>query len=193
MLKDKKMQLNDLYLMMQDDIAKSLLGPHNQIYGEIHKFSAKKLFKLLKINKDDHFLDIGSGLGKLVLQTYLQTNACSVTGIEINAQRHSIACSALELAKKKYFADDKQREIKFINGDFLLQQFDQISIAYVCSTAFEPELIYAIGNKLNNMPKVHTVASLRKLPTLKGFRLNKIVYLHCSWDLAPCYIYKRAY
>ena len=51
-------------------------------YGEMLYPSVKKLLNKLQIESNDIFLDLGSGLGKLVLQVWMQTILKSVIGIE---------------------------------------------------------------------------------------------------------------
>lgn len=162
----------------------------NEVYGELYYYSVIKLLKQLHITEQDHFLDIGSGLGKLVLQVFLTTPAHSVTGIEINPQRHEIATNVQEQIIKRY-PEHTQRHLNMILGDFLYFHAPNVTIAYTCSTVFSYALLEAIGEKLNTIETLHTVVSLRKLPDLLNFRLSKKLFLQGTWDNTVCYIYRR--
>jgi len=184
--------LEKLYGSYQADIRQCLFSQSNEIYGELYYYSVKKLLKYLKITSEDRFLDIGSGLARLIFQVFLTTNAASVSGIEINAARHSIADRIKEKIEEKLpelFVGKKSLEL--IMGDFLNHFFDSISVIYVCSTVFSFELLQAIGQKINEMETVRRVASMRKMPDLTRFALVKKIYLQGTWDRTVCYLYVR--
>ena len=67
------------------------------IYGEITYNGVKTLAHSINF-RDKHFLDIGSGIGKAVVQIALETDVKSSTGYEIIPARFNISCQA----KKKY-------------------------------------------------------------------------------------------
>lgn len=180
------------YAALEDKIRASLFAHDNEIYGELYYYSVVKLLSNLTINPCDHFLDIGSGLGKLVFQVFLTTPAKAVTGIEINAARHEIAQNLKDTIL--HFQDNPftaLRSLNIIQGDFLKQDWTNVTIVYVCSTVFSYALLEAMGQKINNMQTVHTVVSLRKLADLLNFRLKKKIFLQGTWDKTVCYIYER--
>jgi SAM-dependent methyltransferase len=169
-----------------------------EIYGELYYYSAVKLLQELNIRRDDHFLDIGSGLGKLVYQVFYTTPVRTVTGIEINKNRHEIATGFKERiltqinpCLKKNKNNILERNLHFIHGDMLVTDFQDVTIAYVCATVFSYDLLTRVGQKINSMPSVKTVVSLRKLPDLLRFTLRKKMFLQGSWDTTVCYIYER--
>jgi len=168
-----------------------LFGSSNEIYGELYYYSVVELLKYLKITPTDHFLDIGSGLGKLVFQIFLSTEAENVTGIEINEERHVIACNIKAKLKQQLPQLFIHRTLDLIEGDFLNYNFDKISIIYLCSTVFSETLLQNIGTKINVMPNVKTIASLRKLPYLTHFKITKRIFLHSTWDRVACYLYSK--
>lgn len=181
-----------LYHPCNREIHQSFFSKSNEIYGELYYYSIVELLKHLEITENDHFLDIGSGLGKVVFQVFLTTNAASVTGIEINQQRHAIAGQIAETIRRELPAVFEQNHtLNFINNDFLKQDFVHISIIYVCSTVFEAPLLDAIGHKINQMHTVKKVVSSRKLPNLDHFEITEKFFLHGSWDKVAFYLYCR--
>lgn len=164
----------------------------DEIYGELLYYSAVKLLKHLKLTPQDHFLDIGSGLGKLVFQIFLTTQVASVTGIEINHARHGIAENVKQKLQNQFpTAFNQNRQLNLIHGDFLKHDFETVTQIYVCSTVFSGDLLRAIAEKVNAMSRVQTIVSLRKLPHLTHFKLSKKLFLHASWDYTTCYLYTR--
>lgn len=185
--------LEQLYTPYAKDIKQSLLFDGNEQYGELYYYSYQQLLNDLMITDSDHFLDIGSGLGKIIFQTFLNTQAASVTGIEINTQRYQIAAHIKDTLchqLPELFAN--QRHLHVIQGDFLKHNFTHISIIYVCATVFSFELLSAVGKKINGMRQVKKITSFGKLPHLDKFKLIKKIFLHADWERVPCYIYERS-
>jgi 16S rRNA A1518/A1519 N6-dimethyltransferase RsmA/KsgA/DIM1 with predicted DNA glycosylase/AP lyase activity len=184
--------ISKIYNPFDKEIKQCLISKPNEIYGELYYYSVVKLLKYLKITENDHFLDIGSGLGKIALQIFLTTNAASVTGIEINKKRHKIAYQLQAVIKQQLpelFSFD--RSLNLIEGDFLQYDFKNIHIIYICSAIFSFELLEAVGKKINTMNSVKKVVSFRKLPYLDKFEITQKLFLHASWDKIACFIYSR--
>lgn len=183
--------LDKVYAAFDSDIKKTLHFKGNEIYGEILYYSAIKLIKYLGLTPQDHFLDIGSGLGKLAFYVYFASQAASVTGIEINSARHAIAMRVAEVIQAQLPRMFDSREFSLIEGNFLEASFDKTTMVYICSTIFSYDLLEKIGLKLNTMPNIIKIASFRKLPFLSNFTCVKKMLIHCSWERVGCYIYER--
>lgn len=184
--------LEQLYAPYARDIQKSQLFYENEQYGELYYYSYMTLLSYLNMTDTDHFLDIGSGLGKIIFQTFLTSSVASVSGIEINTQRHQISTKIKETLQQQLpelFTHDRQLQI--IQGDFLKHSFTHISVVYVCATVFSFELLKAIGKKVNSMQQVKKIVSFGKLPYLNNFKLINNIFLHADWERVPCFIYER--
>ena len=59
-------------------------------YGRFLPFATHKMFGMVNLNKDDIFIDIGSGIGNTCLQASY-TVGCDSRGIELVKDRHAIA------------------------------------------------------------------------------------------------------
>ena len=180
-----------LYQPFSNEIKESLFAGNNERYGELCYYSVVKLLKHLNITRHDNFLDLGSGLGKLLFQIALTTEAQQITGIEINPKRYAIASSILATMKNQLPEHFKSKNVTLIEGDFLEAPLHSITMIYVCNMVFSSNLLDAIGKKINTMETVKTVVSFRKLPYLSCFKLTKKIFLHASWDYIACYLYKR--
>ena len=160
-------------------------------YGEMLYPSVKKLLNKLQIESNDIFLDLGSGLGKLALQVWMQTILKSVIGIEA---REELSRQTNEVVHQIYqgfpFFWENDRHFKIITGDFLNTDWEKATIVYTCSTCFRPELLTAIGDRLNSETSVMQVLSLRALPTFTRLPLKEVFSVECSWDTALCYLYR---
>ena len=180
----------DANCYVQQNINKSY--SQNEIYGELYYYSMVKLLNYLDITTKDHFLDLGCGCGKILFQVLLTTKATSITGIEINNNRFIVASKINAMITKQLpEIFNNRKNLQLIHGDFLKQNFDNITIIYVCCTIFSIELLYAIEKKINNMPNVQKVISFKQLPNLNHFILKKKIFVHGDWDYAMCYLYIR--
>lgn len=181
-----------LYGPFAEDIRFSQLPKGNQIYGELFYYSFVQLLENLILTEEDHFLDIGSALGKIVFQMYLTTRVKTVTGIEINHTRHSIAAKIkikMQYQLPELFSGT--RKLTLIEGDFLDHAFDKITLVYLCSTAFSYDLLKTMGKKINSMQNARNIISFRKIPNLSNFKITQKLFLPASWDNVACYIYTR--
>ena len=69
-------------------------------YGEITYEGGKQLLKHLSLHRNDVFYDLGSGIGRFVIQTYLESPAKKVVGIELSKLRAKQAKKAFDRMKK---------------------------------------------------------------------------------------------
>jgi hypothetical protein len=180
--------LNEVY----DDIQAKHAYPLPRDYGEILFEGTAKLLSFIQTNKQDIFVDFGSGRGKAVAQLFLQTNMQEVKGIELNFSLHQQAEAAAQRLKKElpdFFKEG--RKLSFIQGDFLNYPLEGTTIALVNATCFSQQLINSLGLRLNTIKGLHTVLSSRPIATLTHFTFQYSVRIECSWDTALCYVYKN--
>jgi len=161
-------------------------------YGELLYPSVKKLLHIARLAPTDIFLDLGSGLGKCVLQIFLQTALQKVIGIEAIPALHQQACQAQEQMQAALPFLWENRTLDLVEGNFLEKDWQGATIVYSCSTCFDRRLLNAIGHKINEEKQVQQVFSLRALPTLKRLRLKKVFVVECSWDSALCFYYTHS-
>lgn len=162
-----------------------------QSYGEILVPSVAELCQYAQLTPNDVFVDLGAGLGKLVIQVFLQTPVRKAIGVEIVPNLHAASISAREqvyIELPELF--EQGRQLEFILGDFLLVPFLDATVLLLCAVCFPPTLLDSIGHLINTLPHVHTVFSLRPLPNLKRLQFVKTIRVECSWDTALCYVYR---
>ena len=161
------------------------------IYGEINQKALSTLLDYLNLGPKDIFYDLGSGVGKVVLQTVLTTNVGQAYGIELSATRYQEAKAALEKAKS--IASLTPGRLKFLNQDLLLADLSKATVVYTCSTAFSAGFMTKLTERLSQFKQPFRLVSLQDLPTTKNFELLDILKLDMSWTRkAPVHIYRRA-
>lgn len=184
---------------MINTINKSNGSNHNpSTYGEVTQLGARQLFHYMKMYNYDchdiHFIDLGSGNGKLVIQAYLEiSNLKQVEGIELSSIRHNVAMQSwndmketakvtrhktIELSNcihKNEIMDnylpqeyDNYDEIglNLIQGDLFAMDVSKATHIYVASLCFTDTMMNELSTKIINEcdDKI-----LRCVATLKPF------------------------
>lgn len=155
-------------------------GGHPQ-YGEITYDSAAHLLDDLHLSRHDVFYDLGSGVGKLVLQVYLTTPVKRSVGIEISPTRWNIS----EAAHKEVVTDDhliQGRELVFINQNLTKAPLSDATVCFISGLTFPPQLLQSIMDRLSALDHEVKVLSVMPLPTHKQFALVKTYNLPMSWS-----------
>ena len=164
-------------------------------------------------------VDLGSGLGKIVLQLALDVRcsaASTFLGVELAQSRHNVAvagCTALEsigrdgVAVRGDVRDELRQSmvsalrsddvssagaIKFIRGDITLPIYRDATHVFANSLLFPAVLSEKVCRELSQCPRLRVVVSSRTLPLPESiFRLAGFVPLAVSWqnELFPMAVY----
>lgn len=155
-------------------------GGHPQ-YGEIPYDSAAHILNDLTLSKHDIFYDLGSGVGKLVLQVYLTTPVKRSIGIELSKMRFNIA----ESCRKQATLDEHTttgRDLIFLNQNIYATNISDATVCFISGLTFPPRLIQSIMDRLSVIEHNVKVISVMPLPEHKQFKLIKTYQLPMSWD-----------
>ncbi len=176
-------------------------------YGEISYDSLQYILDREPFSPNDIVYDLGSGVGKVVMQIFLNTPAHKVIGLELSASRNSNAQQALNsfqsmLHYSRYkYINNKKRELAFHNEDILKANIDDATIIYMCSTCFAPELLEKLVDKFEAVGrkgighKELKIITLKELPDYQahGFHLDRTYSLSMSWSkngaTSPVFVY----
>ena len=153
----------------------------NPTYGEITHDSTTKLFKILNLTKDDVIYDLGSGVGKFILQAYLNTTVKKTVGVELSKTRIKLANEALSRFKIQNHLR-KNASIEFREENFSKTDISDAIVIYLCSTCFSPELMKAISNKMLKCKKGLKIATLKTLPPDPNYRYIATHTLPMTWS-----------
>ncbi|KAH9260156.1 hypothetical protein BASA81_001931 [Batrachochytrium salamandrivorans] len=88
-------------------------------YGRTRSPFVQQILDLTNVSAQDTFLDLGSGIGSVVLQASAVTG-CEAIGVEICVGRHQVALQ-LQTAFEREFAN----KVSFLHGDFRTQHIFQ--------------------------------------------------------------------
>jgi [histone H3]-lysine79 N-trimethyltransferase len=150
-------------------------GPRT--YGELMPKGTECLAKTLKLTTNSTFLDIGSGLGNVVLGL-ARLKGCIAIGVELDNGLHEGAKKAKEeMIKKATRHNDKELIRKLKKTSFFNSSIEvfiippETTAIFINNLMFETELNLKIINKLKQMKylgKIATLVPLTNLPRRNG-------------------------
>lgn len=157
-------------------------------YGEITLLGSRQLFHHMgltsKSNEQDfHFYDLGSGGGRLVIQSYLELPSVSKSvGIELSPSRHKIASQTYtdlqkngniktirNLSRKSWGIEPKEDAdnsgIDLYEGDLFKLDISKATHIYASSLCFSEQMMELLVDKIEReATSLCCIASLRMLP-----------------------------
>lgn len=163
----------------------------SETYGEILYPSVAKLLTKMQLTDTDVFADLGSGLGKLVLQAFLTTSVKAAVGIEIIPELHQRALNAAYKVQQDlpaFYAEG--REVTFLQGSFLEVSLVKASVILIGSPCFSPKLLASVGTIINRLPRIRLLMSLRPMVNLRRLAFKETLRIEGSWDTSLCYLYR---
>jgi precorrin-6B methylase 2 len=164
----------------------------NPTYGEILPESLAQLIKKLELTKKDVLFDLGSGAGKVCIQVAL-TSPAKAVGIELSSTRHALAQKIKQKIIGEYILTDAKK-LEFIEGNITEFNLCSGTVFFMCSTCFSDELMKTLTQKLEKIPHLIKIVSLRTLPVdvSSVIKLIDTLSLPMSWsDASSVYIYEK--
>lgn len=173
---------------------RSLFGGRKEhVYGEITTEGFRKLAQACGLGPSDVFVDLGSGLGAVVLQAAEEFRVRRSCGVELAPSRHRLALAARSAAP----AEVRERVV-LVEGDIGASEtagllMEKSTVLWLANLLFDGPLERRIAVLIEASPAVRCVAALRPISGgLDGFELDKApVLCQMSWDWHDCAIYRR--
>lgn len=100
-------------------------------YGRTRSPFVQQVIELTKLTHDDFFLDLGSGIGSVVLHAAAVVG-CRSAGVEICVGRHEVALK-LQTAFARFLPDNATK-VEFLHGDFRSEKI--FTLARQCTVLF---------------------------------------------------------
>lgn len=154
-------------------------------YGEIYLEDFIDMLNAAGAHAGQHFWDLGSGLGKLVLTAGLL--GMDATGVEIVNQRYEQACAAMQQAELQGIGDD-HGSVSFLHGSFYNIDFSDADILFINSVLFSDEMMEVIAKKARSLKHGARIISYLSLPDAGDrrsigtwFKRGKSISLKASW------------
>lgn len=118
----------------------STQGSFAWTYGELTFDGAAQLKELLDVSACDVFYDLGSGLGRLILQAHLQWGVARSVGVELSGDRHQKAVTAAQRLSAQGCLDPSRR-INLINDNLLACDVSDATCVYLACTCWDSDFM----------------------------------------------------
>ncbi|XP_047199114.1 histone-lysine N-methyltransferase, H3 lysine-79 specific isoform X2 [Hippoglossus stenolepis] len=147
-----------------------------EVYGETSFDLVAQIIDEMEMMEDDTFVDLGSGVGQVVLQVAAATNCKHYYGVE-KADIPATYAESMDKEFKKWMKwyGKKHGEYTLERGDFLSEEWkDRIantSIIFVNNFAFGPEVDHQLKERFANMKEGGKIVSSKPFAPL-NFRIN---------------------
>ena len=153
------------------------------VYGEVT--TPETIFRALSLNAKDHFIDLGSGRGQLVLAAATRTAGpipVHSRGVELIDLRHEVAAEAKAQAPAEVQA---RCDVKC--GDALKEDLTSVTKAFLCNTTFSACLnqSFARAFAIKVAPKLEQVATM--MPFADSYAAEAGLVLTCVTAVKATY------
>lgn len=138
----------------------------------------------VQLNKNDVFYDLGSGVGNVCQHVFKTTNVRKCVGIEYDNDRF--------LESKKLEKTKGQRQMTFIQGNFMHQDWSDATVLFMDSIMFNDDTLQQIEHKaLTTCPHLRYVISMKQLPSTTALQYVKTVKnIKVSWGSSQYNVYR---
>ncbi|KAF0042262.1 hypothetical protein F2P81_005794 [Scophthalmus maximus] len=147
-----------------------------EVYGETSFDLVAQIIDEMEMMEDDTFVDLGSGVGQVVLQVAAATNCKHYYGVE-KADTPATYAESMDKEFKKWMKwyGKKHGEYTLERGDFLSEEWKErianTSIIFVNNFAFGPEVDHQLKERFANMKEGGKIVSSKPFAPL-NFRIN---------------------
>eukprot|EP01039_Chlorochromonas_danica_P008188 gene8190-9033_t len=169
----------------------------SMVYSEVYLPSFARLILSLRdygISFDDKavFIDVGSGIGKLVIAASIFNMFSKCVGIEIVGSLHRKALEFQTVFGKNFRSPLDRCETAFLNGDGTYLDWSYASLIFIHATNFGFDMMKRITNISQRMP-VESVLMLvnNRLLDEKCFELARIVTIETTYGSGQVFIYRK--
>lgn len=169
----------DGYDVPRSEEAVVLRKRSSPLYGEIMPAATDHLFDYLELGKKDVLYDLGSGVGKMVMQAGLSRPLKRCVGIELVKPRHEVAIGVLREAKSQNVLQCKQ--VEFLRKDIMACDLSDATALYCCSTGYPQNFLGRLLKHMSGLPAGTRFVSLQDLDENPWFELKDILRLDMSW------------
>jgi len=192
----------------EKEMINSIAGPRAAGYGEMLPQGMRALIARTRLGRNDTFVDVGSGTGKLVLQAAADSGVARSVGVELSPTRHALAQQALD--ERIAQGADYASRVAFICGDAIadpaaLEAIGSSTVIFCNNLLLGDETQAKLAQLLEEAPSLRAVVTSQPFayPGLQGFALGEQT-LACamSWQVPlrqwepmppgyPCAVYER--
>lgn len=150
----QKGRFKDLEVMKAVDNSTDTMGGEGcaeDSYGEMPVEYANTFFKKVNCRPSDTFADLGSGLGRVVVEAAVLGGMRKAVGVELSVQRHKMACDGLMEATKgleEIQGKAGTSRVELHQGNLLKFDLKGFTTIFASTICFRDALMEKLGAKL---------------------------------------------
>ncbi|MCR9159452.1 MAG: hypothetical protein ACE37F_22895 [Nannocystaceae bacterium] len=149
-------------------------------YGEIMPAATVQLIDALELQRKDVFVDLGSGVGKVVVAAALRSGVGRAVGVELARDRHQRAVGVVSRGEAEGLWRPGVVELR--NEDVLRTALHDATVLYTCSTAFPYAFTERLARRVQGLGRVVRFITLQELDSdVPGFALDSVLRLDMTW------------
>ena len=157
-------------------------------YGEINANSAFAIINILrdfcKLNRTESVIDLGSGIGKVILAMHYTDLFKFIVGVELLEGLYSVSLKMFSDYSKKYYKYIDN--IHVFNDDILNTDISKYDII-ISNTAVDNELRQNIINKINNEARTGALV-ISSITSFEASKLKPVRRFATKWSWGASHI-----
>ena len=159
-------------------------------YGELTPAGTQRVVEELDLSGRDVFYDLGSGVGKVVLQVAMSVPVRKCVGVEYIESRCRAARRVLREARSQGLI--LARRTSYRAENFVRSNIADATAVFACSTCYSRHLMVQLARKIASARKPVKVVTTRDFHMgHRGFEFVRRLRLRTSWSrFIPAYSYR---
>lgn len=187
LLQHKYSHISPKHLSYLDRISNSLTGHSEFIYGEVEFIHLAALLQTCLLKDGEVFWDLGSGVGKCIVEVGLMYPRVTVWGVEKLKSLYRVSKEIIENLERErnmsnvHVVEGDLRDVDWTNGD----------VVFISDLTFPVDLMSFIERKIKLMKVGARVVTLRSLMPWDYIKEVKCLRVKMSWGRSEVFIYEK--
>lgn len=164
------------------------------VYGEVLVDSFTKILEVVQPKQGETFYDLGSGVGRPVFIAALFFPFQRLYGVEILKElneQSNVLLAKYRALRKKWALQQDERDIRFIQGNFLSYDFSDADVVFMNSTCFYPELFANLIRRSSLLKKGSRMVVFSYKIDSPFFTLVSSGVYRMSWGMVDVNFYEK--
>ena len=146
----------------------------------------------INFSQDSVFIEVGSGLGKIVIASAVIRMFRKVIGIEIVGSLYRKSMELSAIFSKNFRNPLEQCDIEFMNADGTYIDWSYANLVYIDATSFDHEMMARIDDTAQKMLISSVIMIMNnRLFHEQYFELVKIVAMEQSYGVGQLFVYRK--
>ncbi|RYH30946.1 hypothetical protein EON65_03815 [archaeon] len=146
----------------------------------------------INFSQDSVFVEVGSGLGKIVIASAVIRMFRKVIGIEIVGPLYRKAMELSTVFSKNFRNPLEQCDIEFVNADGTYVDWSYANLVYIDATSFDQDMMVRVDVTAQKMLISSVIMIMNnRLLREQYFELVKVVEIKQSYGTSQLFVYRK--